>query len=205
MRGRLPFYIEDWDQYHCEGRLIQTKCLDMTRQVGDVKYASLLVCPSGINAWGWDPYKTLQLKLLAFRNGVTLPVKVAFSEADIRHLRRGAPAGPYMDPDMMVFTHYAFNGRHQHYGSGYPFSNLANEGRTKLLSGAKKPADTWMQSEGTRADLGIANAVFRHLERCNFSYLDGHAQSLGPLQVDGQSVGGWWGSRINDARLLYAH
>jgi len=111
-----------------------------------------------------------------------------------------------MAPSMMVATHYSLNGRHPSWGNGFPFAN-ATDGSNPLekarsVDGAKKPSDTWLSADGSWADLGISAAAFRHRLRANFSYLDGHAETLAPNQITYSTS---FPAGISDARRLYNH
>ncbi len=214
----VPFYIEAWDQYHTEGRMMDDGSLPMnrTRDSGNnlKKYSDILLCPAGEDRWSWDPpLNGMITKLHNFRNGITALAKVKFPEADVRKLRLGDGTA-YMTAGMMVVTHYALNGRHDvyKYSGGFlingnphvaPFADLVNDKRPRKMSGATQPDDTWLSSDGAWADLGIGEATFRHLESCVFSYMDGHADFLSPRQVDGMASADIWGSRIVDSRLQY--
>ena len=209
--GCLPFYIEGWDQYHCEARMMADGSLPFVRKADNVLYSDLLQCPvvNNVPYWTWDPTLVIQLKWFTFRNGVSLQAKVDYQGADPRKLRDGGHSGSYIDSDKLVFSHYALNSRHdvwQNWGGphNYPFATLVNDHQPNKINAASLPADTWLTSDGTWADFGMSDLVFRHLETCVFVYVDGHSEFLGPNQVNGVAhIAGWAGSCIDDPRLLF--
>ena len=75
--------------------------------------------------------------------------------------------------------------------------------RPLLLAQASDPADTWLIGDAGWADLGMAEPVFRHLDATNCAYLDGHAETLRTLDLDGGGPYYEGVSTLNDARLLF--
>ncbi len=216
---RIPFYIEGWDQYHTESRMMDDGALHISKTTSSgvnlKKWSDILLCPEGEGRWSWDPEANgLVTEFHTFRNGVTARVKVEFPEADIRKLRR-TNGTSYITPGRMVVTHYALNGRHHVYKKANtynidgrdhvaPFADLANDKQPRVLGGASHPAETWLTGDGSWADIGLSHAVFRHLGTCVFSYIDGHADYLRPEDVDGVSLGAdRFGSALVDPRLQY--
>jgi len=210
--GRLPYYIEGWDQYHTEARLVDSGVLTVNDTIRGGANTSmvmdLLLCPEGEIRYSWNPAANGLLKKAASF------AKVAFPEGDMRKLRRGNGTS-YMTPGTLVFTHYALNGRHYVYknrnlykinGQPHeaPFADWGNDPKPRLISGATNPQNTWLTGDGTWADVGLSDAVFRHLATCVFSYMDGHVETLGPSDVDGvDNSSSWQGSAIVDKRLQY--
>jgi prepilin-type N-terminal cleavage/methylation domain-containing protein/prepilin-type processing-associated H-X9-DG protein len=198
-KGYLASYHENWDQYHMEGRLINEKLISVRAKLNNVRYSGTLTCPSGIDSTSWST-ATWPLGVGHFRNGYVGAIFLN-GETDVRRQRSGAPAGPYMDPALMVWSHYNYNGRHPAWGSGFPLANW-DEGKQRKIDGARNPADLWYSADGNYPDFGLSAVTWRHQGRVNFSYFDGHCVALKPEDVDATAIpGGVTG--LNDARLNY--
>ena len=198
-KGDLSVYHENFDQYHLEGRMISIGLLSIKKIESNVRISGTLTCPAGIPTTSWST-ATWTVGVGEFRNGYVGTIYTN-AEADIRRQRQGTAAGPYMAPNLMVWSHYNYNGRHPSWGSGFPLANWA-EGRQRKLDSARNPANLWYSVDGYYPDFGASAVTWRHLDRANFSYFDGHAEALRPADVDAGSLPGSV-TGVTDARLNF--
>ncbi len=74
-------------------------------------------------------------------------------------------------------------------------ANLTNNGQTARMSQIQVPAQTiltgdsdagWAQAYVITSGVpnGVYPPIYRHMEKCNFSFVDGHATPLGPEHVN---------------------
>ncbi len=214
----LPYYMELWDQYHAEARITDLGYLPyvfgpvprLTSSTLSARRIGVFTCPSGIRHYSWEHDPTVAstsytARAVSYRNGIS---GWAFFNMgfDMRRLRDGSPTSYIYPAQNKVATHYGLNGKHNSYvGSNrFPFvSHYTGSTETRppaRLSTATHSADTWLSGDAGWADHGLAEMVFRHDGRANLSYLDGHAERLGPGDVDG---GGTYGGVrvVGDVRL----
>ncbi len=161
-----------------------------------------LRCPDGLGYI--DPYdhSTVQTDLLQFNNAVS-GVGWVQCGADPRQIVAN-PAG------QRVLTEYVLNGVGRGWRGVYTweqvisqpvlFPNDYDPPTRHRIDDATKPSHTFVSSDGSYADFGVGLAIWRHLSTsANFSYLDGHAENIKPIDTRG-----WVGSapiKMADPRM----
>jgi prepilin-type N-terminal cleavage/methylation domain-containing protein len=164
--------------------------------------SSALRCPEGLGKM--DPYDDSTKAYLTgtYRTGWTGRVLVQVG-ADPRQMVINSQGEK-------VFTEYVLNGMGWYWSTLYSwepviskpvlFHNDMDEPKGHRLDDVVKASDTFVSADGGHADFGVAVTAWRHVGMAgSFSYVDGHAQSLKPGQVDG-----WVGSApalMADARM----
>ena len=170
----------------------------------NVMSAPILRCPGEPADYFADPAGTtgvIPSTACVYRNGLT---GNAFTNCG-GDPRSGVVG--YQNPSLQLFTHYQFNGQYPDYAGGLPPGTVPCQGTRiglphlqQRTDQARQPANTWLGFDGTWADISVCTPCFRHPNlSSNFVYLDCHAQSVRPGDIDGGNLP-IIGNGISDAR-----
>jgi len=195
----LPLYLSD-ARYSEFFLLMQGEYLPRGEDSGGRRLSKILVCPNGdlstFSNMGGSPRAELVNVPARMRNGYNALINTRYGMS-ARHA-----GGSALE---QIVTHYGWNGCHPSwrgvFGWALPFGTDDPSWLPQRIGAGTHPSGTWLGADNQHPDLGLREVAFPHagLTR-NYSYLDGHCQTLSVGDVDGVNWGGW--HQVQDERFM---